>query len=175
VALGQVSLPALRFPLPLPFHQSSVFIFILILFLSGQMGGSWEPSNNVMLFWMSALYREYFNVVLHTVMLIKFASLCSACNLRHILSSKMAYVFGTHKKIYLIPFIYIACRSFLSMEHVPDCMFSLTTQLIYKTRSYITVCTKAHSQSCSHCIPSIHCCAPQCVLGKLLVAHSKKC
>ena len=34
VALGQVPFPALRFPLSLPFHQGSVFTFILILFLS---------------------------------------------------------------------------------------------------------------------------------------------
>ena len=59
VALGQVSVPALRFPLTLSFHQCSVFAFILILFLSGQMGGSWEPSNKALLFRMSALDRQY--------------------------------------------------------------------------------------------------------------------
>jgi hypothetical protein len=111
VALGQVSLPALRLSPAIIIQYFCVFIF----FLSGQMFGSWEPSSKTMLCVISALNRKYFNNVLHTVTVITFASLCSACNLRHNLSSKWTELFGTYNKTQLIRSIQIACSSYISM------------------------------------------------------------
>jgi hypothetical protein len=62
VALGQISLPALRLSPAIIIQHFFVFIF-----LSGQMGRSWEPSSKAMLCVMSALDRKYFNTVLYTV------------------------------------------------------------------------------------------------------------
>jgi hypothetical protein len=64
VALGQVSLPALRVSPAITVPTTLRIYLHFNLFLSGQMGGSWKPSNIALLFRMSPLDRTYFNTVL---------------------------------------------------------------------------------------------------------------
>jgi hypothetical protein len=105
VALGQVSLPALLCsPAITTAPRLCIYLHFntVLIGTNGWVMGTFEQS-----YALSDVTtgQKYFNPLLRTVTITKFASLCSACNLRHSLSSKCADVFGTHKKTHLIPFI----------------------------------------------------------------------
>jgi hypothetical protein len=100
VAMGQVSLPVLRFypTITIPTRPRIYLHFNTVLIrTNGWVLGTFEQSYALS---DVSIGQKYIGTVLHTVTVTKCANLCSACNLRHSLSSKWADVFGTHKKTF---------------------------------------------------------------------------
>jgi hypothetical protein len=101
VVKGQASLSVLRVSpaITIPPKLRIFLHFNTVLFrTSGWILGTFDQSYALS---DVSIGQKYFNTVLHTVTITKFASLCIAYNLRHSLSSKWGDVFGTKKKTFI--------------------------------------------------------------------------